>query len=223
MPINVAATNTTGNTALPTSSIYVGDPKQQNDFKDLAGLQKFVKTFQTSAGIAIGAKGLTREQVMKAGGFTGLKGLNIDFTTKDGLAIWESIAGADGLLSAREQASALLLLDANGTNTADGSLKKNEATAGFKRLIANSKKQNGIAESWLKGNQVAKNVGLNTVAGFEENATELKTAQNRSKGGYWGAVAPTATNTSPPSPTPPQGGVDIQALVKLILDLLGKK
>ena len=213
MPINV-----TGNTPSALSSIYVGNPNQQNNFGDLAGLQKFTKDFQTTAGLAAGAKGLTREQVMKAGGFTGLEGLNIDFQTKDGLAIWESIAGSDGLLSAREQASALLLLDANGTNTADGSLKKDEATAGFKRLIADSKKQNGIAQSWLNQNQVAKNVGLDTVAGFEENATEVQTAQNRSKGGYWGSLAPSTPSTPTPNPNP--GGIDIAALIKLITDYL---
>jgi hypothetical protein len=219
MPISV-----TGSTTSPTSSIYVGPPNQQNNFEDLAGLQKFVKNFQSSAGLTAGAKGLTREQVMKAGGFTGLEGLNIDFTSKDGLAIWGSIAGADGLLSAREQAAALLLLDANGTNTADGSLKKDEASAGFKRLLANSKTQNGIAQAWLQGNQVAKNVGLDTVAGFEENASEVETAQNRSKGGYWGSLAPTASTTpSTPTPTPTPGGMDIEALVQLILDLLAKK
>ena len=213
MPINV-----TGTTPAALSSIYVGNPNQQNNFGDLAGLQKFTKDFQTKVGLAAGAKGLTREQVMKAGGFTGLEGLNIDFQTKDGLAIWESIAGSDGLLSAREQASALLLLDANGTNTADGSLKKDEATAGFKRLIADSKKQNGIAQSWLNQNQVAKNVGLDTVAGFEENATEVQTAQNRSKGGYWGSLAPSTPSTPTPNPNP--GGIDIAALIKLITDYL---
>ena len=213
MPINV-----TGTTPAALSSIYVGNPNQQNNFGDLAGLQKFTQDFQTKVGLAAGAKGLTREQVMKAGGFTGLEGLNIDFQTKDGLAIWESIAGSDGLLSAREQASALLLLDANGTNTADGSLKKDEATAGFKRLIADSKKQNGIAQSWLNQNQVAKNVGLDTVAGFEENATEVQTAQNRSKGGYWGSLAPSTPSTPTPNPNP--GGIDIAALIKLITDYL---
>jgi hypothetical protein len=221
MPINV-----TGNTPSALSSIYVGNPNQQNNFGDLAGLQKFTKNFQTTAGLAAGAKGLTREQVMKAGGFTGLEGLNIDFQTKDGLAIWESIAGADGLLSAREQASALLLLDANGTNTADGSLKKDEATAGFKRLIANSKKQNGIAQAWLNQNQVAKNVGLDTVAGFEENATEVTTAKNRVNGGFWGSVDPKVGNPTTPTPTPNPnpGGIDIAALIKLITDYLaGKK
>ena len=65
MPINV-----TGTTPAALSSIYVGDPKQQNNFGDLAGLQKFTKDFQTTAGLTAGAKGLTREQVMKAGGFT---------------------------------------------------------------------------------------------------------------------------------------------------------
>jgi hypothetical protein len=216
MPINV-----TGSTTSPTSSIYVGNPNQQNNFQDLAGLQKFVQNFQTTAGGWLGAPGLTPEQVMKAGGFTGLEGLNIDFKTKDGLAIWESLAGSDGLLSAREQAAALLLLDANGTNTADGSLKKGEAAAGFKRLLANSKTQNGIAQAWLQGNQVAKNVGLDTVAGFNENTSEVETAKNRSNGGYWGSLAPTTPST--PAPTPMPGGMDIQALVQLILDLLGKK
>ena len=218
MPINV-----TGSTPAALSSIYVGKPGQQNDFKDLQGLQNFSKNFQTKAGLAAGAKGLTREQVMKAGGFTGLEGLNIDFSTKDGLAIWESISGSDGLLSAREQASALLLLDANGTNTADGSLKKDEATAGFKRLIADSKKQNGVAESWLKQNQVAKNVGFDRVSGFEENATEVSTAKNRSNGGYWGSVVPKATNPTTPPPPPPPGGFDITALIKLITDFLAGK
>jgi hypothetical protein len=215
MPINV-----TGTTPAALSSIYVGDPKQQNNFGDLAGLQKFTKDFQTTAGLTAGAKGLTREQVMKAGGFTGLAGLNIDFNTKDGLAIWESIAGADGLLSAREQAAALLLLDANGTNTADGSLKKDEATEGFKRLIADSQKQNGIAQSWLNQNQVAKNVGLDTVTGFEENVTEVTTANNRVNGGFWGSVVPKVENPKTPTPTPNPGGIDIAALIKLITDYL---
>jgi hypothetical protein len=217
MPINV-----NGATPSAVSSIYVGNPKQQNNFGDLAGLQTFTQNFQTTAGLTAGAKGLTREQVMKAGGFTGLEGLNIDFNTKDGLAIWESIAGADGLLSSREQASALLLLDANGTNTADGSLKKDEAVSGFKRLIADSKKQNGIAESWLKGNQVAKNVGFDSVAGFGENATEVTTAKNRSNGGYWGSVDPKST-VPQPNPNPNSGDYDISALIQLIMEFLGKK
>jgi hypothetical protein len=218
MPINVS-----GSTPPSAQSIYVGNPKLQNNFGDLAGLQKYTNDFQKTAGLAAGAKGLTREQVMKAGGFTGLEGLNIDFKTKDGLAIWESISGSDGLLSSREQASALLLLDANGTNTADGSLKKDEATAGFKRLIADSKKQNGVAESWLKQNQVAKNVGFDSVTGYQENAAEVSTAKNRTNGGYWGSVAPQSTAPQP-NPNPNPGDYDIAALIKLITDLLsGKK
>jgi hypothetical protein len=67
---------------------------------------------------------------------------------------------------------------------------------------------------------VAKNVGFDRVSGFEENATEVSTAKNRSNGGYWGSVDPKSTK---PQTNPNPGELDISALIKLIMEFLGKK
>ncbi len=119
---------------------------------DLAGLKTFAKNFVKTDGLSaedktkfgtVNAKGLTREQVMLKGGLTGIEGLNIDFNTKDGLAIWNSIAGADGLMSAREHTQALLRFDTGKEADVAGSdtkfnLSKAEATAGFQKLLADA-------------------------------------------------------------------------------------
>ena len=188
---------------------------------DLAGLKNWTKAFDdtpttltkkadgtnfTATDItaygAVNAKGLTREQVMMKGGITGLRDsngkalLNIDFTTRDGLAIWNSIAGADGFLSAREQTQALLRFD---TTTEDGTTDKynltlSEATAGFQKLLANSRLDKGIAKSYVALNQLGEDYAIDANdSSFNENAAEVTTATNVAAGDAWGSINPTTT------------------------------
>ena len=207
---------------------------------DLAGLKTFAKNFVKTDGLStadkekfgtVDAKGLTREQVMIKGGLTGISGLNIDFKTKDGLAIWNSIAGADGLMSAREHAQALLRFDTTeeaGVDTSKFNLTKAEATAGFKKLLTDAKADpKGIAKSYLALNQVGEDVGLDTGdASFNENASEVTAGTNIAGGDFWGSLTPPATTT--PSGTL-QGILDKitdpaqKALIKTLLEALGIK
>ncbi|MFN9691180.1 MAG: hypothetical protein ACK551_03670 [Vampirovibrionales bacterium] len=207
---------------------------------DLAGLKTFAKNFVKTDGLSaedkikfgtVDAKGLTREQVMIKGGLTGIEGLNIDFKTKDGLAIWNSIAGADGLLSAREHTQALLRFDTNeeaGVDASKFNLTKAEATAGFQKLLADAKADpKGIAKSYVALNTLGENALLDKDdASFNENATEVTTATNIVGGDFWGSIAPPATTT-------PTGTLQAildkitdptqKALVKAILEALGVK
>lgn len=209
---------------------------------DLAGLKTFAKNFVKTDGLSaedkikfgtVNAKGLTREQVMIKGGLTGIQGLNIDFKTKDGLAIWNSIAGADGLLSAREHTQALLRFDTGKEADVPGSdtkfnLTKAEATAGFQKLLADAKADpKGIAKNYIALNKVGEDLRLDTGdASFNENAAEVTAANNIAGGDFWGSVTP--PGTPPPSGTlaailamitdPAQ-----KALVKAILEALGIK
>jgi hypothetical protein len=188
------------NTTPPTaSSIPIGTPTVQLEYKDLAELKKFAVDFQGPA--VLGGSppaGLTREQVMAKGGLAGAKpGFNLDFTTATGTAIWESFAGADGLLSAREHAAAILVLDAKGTNTADGKLTKADLDAGFAKILADSKTTNGIAKTYQAFNQVAENVNLDDnnskSSKFLETAGDVAAAKNMLAGSYWGTLAPKNT------------------------------
>ncbi len=179
---------------------------------DLAGLKTFAKNFVKTDGLSaadktkfgtVDAKGLTREQVMIKGGLTGIEGLNIDFKTKDGLAIWNSIAGADGLLSAREHTQALLRFDTGKEADVAGSdtkfnLTKAEATAGFQKLLADAKADRaGIAKSYLALNKKGEDTLLDKDdASFNENAAEVTAATNIAGGDYWGTIAPSTTVTS---------------------------
>jgi hypothetical protein len=209
---------------------------------DLAGLKTFAKNFVKTDGLSaddktkfgtVDAKGLTREQVMIKGGLTGIEGLNIDFKTKDGLAIWNSIAGADGLLSAREHTQALLRFDTGKEADVVGSdtkfnLTKAEATAGFQKLLTDAKADpKGIAKSYIALNTVGENSLLDKDdATFNENASEVTTATNIVGGDFWGSIAPPATTTTPGTlqaildkiTDPTQ-----KALVKTILEALGVK
>lgn len=222
---------------------------------DLAGLKTFATSFKNSVktfdftGVkkqdgsaytaeeqtalkTVDAKGLTREQVMLKGGLTGIEGLNINFKTKDGLAIWNSIAGADGLLSAREHAQALLRFDTTeeaGVDTSKFNLTKAEATAGFKKLLTDAKADpKGIAKSYLALNQVGENVGLDTGdTSFNENASEVTIATNIAGGDFWGSLTP------PDPPASPTGTLAAilekitdpaqKALIKTLLEALGIK
>jgi hypothetical protein len=210
---------------------------------DLAGLKTFAKNFVKTDGLStadkikfgtVDAKGLTREQVMIKGGLTGISGLNIDFKTKDGLAIWNSIAGADGLMSAREHAQALLRFDTTeeaGVDTSKFNLTKAEATAGFKKLLTDAKADpKGIAKSYLALNQVGEDVGLDTGdASFNENASEVTAGTNIAGGDFWGSLVPPA----PPATTAPAGTLAAilekitdptqKALIKTLLEALGIK
>ena len=209
---------------------------------DLAGLKTFAKNFVKIDGLSaddktkfgtVDAKGLTREQVMIKGGLTGIEGLNIDFKTKDGLAIWNSIAGADGLLSAREHTQALLRFDTGKEADVVGSdtkfnLTKAEATAGFQKLLTDAKADpKGIAKSYIALNTVGENSLLDKDdATFNENASEVTTATNIVGGDFWGSIAPPATTT----PTGTLAAIldkitdpTQKALVKAILEALGVK
>ncbi|XVJ52134.1 MAG: hypothetical protein HEQ32_08745 [Vampirovibrio sp.] len=211
--------------ATPTaSSIPIGTPTTQLEYKDLAALKTFARDFQKVNGTVVGAAGLTREQVMAKGGLAGkLEGFNLDFTTKEGTAIWESIAGADGLLSAREHAAAVLIIDAKGTNNADGKLTKADLDAGFSKILADSKKTDGVAKTYQAFNTVAENVNLdeNNKAGskFLETAGDVAAAKNKLAGSYWGKLAE-KPKTGGPGPLPENP--TMADIIKLITDLLAK-
>jgi hypothetical protein len=210
---------------------------------DLAGLKTFAKNFVKTDGLStadkekfvtVDAKGLTREQVMIKGGLTGIEGLNIDFKTKDGLAIWNSIAGADGLLSAREHTQALLKFDTGKEADVAGSdtkfnLTKAEATAGFKKLLTDAKADpKGIAKSYLAFNKVGEDTALDSGdASFNENASEVTIATNIAGGDFWGSLTPPAP---PASPTGTLAAIlekitdpAQKALIKTLLEALGIK
>ncbi len=77
----------------------------------------FALDFQKVNGTDVAGGGLTRKQVMAKGGLFGTalnkdgKTLNINFSTAAGTKIWETIAGADGLLSEREHLAFLKFVD----------------------------------------------------------------------------------------------------------------
>jgi hypothetical protein len=173
---------------------------------------------------------------MIKGGLTGIQGLNIDFKTKDGLAIWNSIAGADGLLSAREHTQALLRFDTGKEADVPGSdtkfnLTKAEATAGFQKILADAKADpKGIAKNYIALNKVGEDTLLDkNDATFNENAAEVTAATNIAGGDFWGSITPPGTSTPPG--TPP-GTLDAllnritdparRALIKSILQALWK-
>jgi hypothetical protein len=162
---------------------------------------------------------------MAKGGLAGAKpGFNLDFTTATGTAIWESIAGADGLLSAREHAAAILVLDAKGTNTADGKLTKADVDAGFAKILADSKTTDGIAKTYQAFNTVAENVNLDedNKAGskFLETAGDVTAAKNMLAGSYWGKLTAKTTPTTPTTPGTPHPVYE--DLVKLLQDFIAK-
>jgi hypothetical protein len=209
---------------------------------DLAGLKTFAKNFKNTEGLSAedkvkfgtaDAKGLTREQVMLKGGLTGIEGLNIDFKTKDGLAIWNSIAGADGLLSAREHTQALLRFDTGKEADVAGSdtkfnLSKAEATAGFQKLLADAKADpKGIAKSYVALNKVGEDTLLDKDdASFNENAAEVTAANNIVGGDFWGSIAPPAASTATGTLAAILDKITDatqKALVKTILEALGVK
>jgi hypothetical protein len=155
--------------------------------------------------------GMTREQVMERGGLTGLKDadgkpiLNIDFRTKDGLAIWNSIAGADGLLSARERIQTLVQFD-NTTEAGTAgkyNLTQAEATAGFEKLLTDAKADpKGIAKSYLALNKVGEDLKVDENDNdFKEIDSEVTIATKIAGGDFWGTVDP----TPPSTPTAPAG------------------
>jgi hypothetical protein len=100
-------------------------------------------------------------------------------------------------LSAREHAAAILVLDAKGTNTADGKLTKADLDAGFAKILADSKTTNGIAKTYQAFNQVAENVNLDDnnskSSKFLETAGDVAAAKNMLAGSYWGTLAPKNT------------------------------